>query len=202
VSLQTRLEALASALGADTKADRITMTGLASGSLASLTTTAKTSLLAAINEINAKLATSGEPWTSQALTVAYTNSTVTASDVFAGFTPAANTRYIVDVLASVSAAAATTGVQTGLTGPTTGITRSAVKVVSSSAAATDLISHQALNAFQAAAASLTTPTLLSLQAIVEVATPGAGNIRFQAKSEVAGSVITIYPGSSMRWRTI
>jgi hypothetical protein len=202
VSLQTRLEALASALGADTKADRITMTGLASGSLAALTTTAKTSLLAAINEINAKLAASTEPWTSQALTVAYTNSTVTATDVFTGFTPAANTRYIVDVLVSVAAAAVTTGVQTGLTGPTTGITRSAVKVVSASAAGTDLISHQALNAFQVAAASLTTPTLLSLQAVIEVGTPGAGNIRFQAKSEVAASAITIYPGSSMRWRTI
>lgn len=48
------------------------------------------------------------------------------------------------------------------------------------------------------------PTVpLNVQAIIQVeATPGAGNIRMQAKSEVAGSVITILPGSSMRWRTI
>lgn len=169
MSLQTRLEALISAIGADVKA------------------------------INAR----SYPWLEQILTTAYTNSTVTATDVHPGFTPVANTRYLVDVLASVSAAAATTGVQVGLTGPTTGITRSAVKIISASAAATDLITHTALNSFQAAVAGLTTPSLVSLQAIIETAgNPGAGNIRLQAKSEVAGSAITLYPGSSMRWRTI
>lgn len=198
MSLQTRLEALIAAIGPDIKALKT-----ADGTLASLTTTAKTSLVAAINEVNAKPSGGSYPWSEQITTTAYTNSTVTASDVYTGFAPVANTRYLVDILASVSAAAATTGVQTALAGPTTGITRSAVKIISASAAATDLIAHTVLNTFQAAAAGLTTPTLLSIQAIIEVgASPGAGNIKLQAKSEVAASVITIYPGSSMRWRTI
>lgn len=176
MSLQTRLEALVAAIGADVKALNSQLSGLTPGSY---------------------------PWSEQKLTTAYTNSTVTASDVFAGFAVIANTRYIVDVLASVSAAAATTGVQTAIAGPTTGITRSAVKIISASAAATDLVTHTALNTFQAAAAGLTTPSLLSIQAIIEVgATPGAGNVKLQAKSEVAASAITFYPGSSMRWRII
>lgn len=49
MSLQTRLEALAAAIGADIKSDRASM-----GALASLTTSAKASLVAAINEVNAK----------------------------------------------------------------------------------------------------------------------------------------------------
>ena len=147
--------------------------------------------------------TGADPWTHQALATGYTNSTVTASDVFAGFTPLANTRYIVDALLSVQAAAATTGVQTGLMGPTTGIPRSAVKIVSAINATSDKIDHLSINGFQVATAGLQTPYLVSIQAIVEVgATPGAGKIRIQARSEVANSLIIIHPGSSMRWRTI
>jgi hypothetical protein len=176
VSLQTRLEALVAAIGADVK------------------------------QLAADIAAAGggsNPWTDEARSTAYTNSTVTASDVFTGFTPVANARYIVDVLASVHTAAATTGIQTALAGPTSGITRSAVKIQSASAAATDLLTHTVLNTFQAAAAGLTTPTLLYIQSIIEVgASPGAGKIRMQAKSEVAGSLVTVNPGSSMRWRTI
>lgn len=180
MSLQTRLTALAQALGADVKqikADILSHTHPGGGS---------------------------DPWTSQALSTAYVNATVTATDVFTGFTPVANTRYIVDVLASVQSNAATTGVQVGLTGPATGITRSAVKVVSAASATADKIDHIALNAFQVATAGLAIPNLLMLQAIVEVgASPGAGNIRLQAKSEVAiANAVTIHPGSSMRWRTI
>ena len=179
MSLQTRLTALAQAIGADIKRLDGRINALPSGG-------------------------GSDPWTSQALSTAYVNATTAATDVFAGFTPAANTRYIVDVLASVQSNAATTGVQVGLSGPTTGITRAAVKVVSASGAAADKIDHLGLNAFQVATAGLVTPNLLMLQAIVEVgATPGAGNIRLQAKSEVAiANAITIHPGSSMRWRTI
>jgi hypothetical protein len=180
VSLQTRLQALITAVGADIKRldGRIDAVGGGSGG--------------------------ADPWISQALTTAYVNATVTATDVFTGFAPAANTHYIVDVLASVQSSAATVGVQAGLVGPTTGITRAAVKIVSAASATADKVDHIALNAFQASTAGLATPNLLMLQAIVEVgATPGAGNIRLQAKAEVAGTnAITIHPGSSMRWRTI
>lgn len=199
MTLQSRIAELITAIGADVKADRTTM-----GTLASLTTTAKTSLVAAINEVNAKSGGSGsDPWTHQALSSAWTNSTVTGLDVFTGFTPAANTRYIVDCLLSASSAATATGIQTGLAGPTTGITSAAVKISSPLTATTEQLSSIGLNAFSAPATSLTTPQLILLQAIVEVgATPGAGNIRLQARSEVAASVITLRAGSSMRWRTI
>lgn len=201
MSLQIRLANLITAIGTDYKQLRTWIAGSQTADLTGLTTTAKTSLLAAINEVNAKPGT--DPWTVQALSTAYTNSTVTASDVFTGFAPAANTRYIVDILASVFTAAATTGIQTALSGPSSGITRSAVKIISASAAGTDMITHTTLNTFQVATAGLTTSTLLSIQAVIEVgATPGAGNIKLQAKSEVAASLVTVSPGSSMRWRTI
>lgn len=54
MSLQTRISDLITAVGTDIKQLRIWATGSASGDLTGLTTTAKTSLLAAINEVNAK----------------------------------------------------------------------------------------------------------------------------------------------------
>lgn len=202
MSLQTRLESLIAAIGADVKADRLTMTGLASGSLSALTTTAKTSLLAAINEINAKAT---DPWTYQSVMGTPTTSATAAADIagLTGFTPEASSKYIVELIASVSAAAITTGVQVGFAGPSTGITRAAVKVVSAQTATTDMISQQGLNSWQGSAASLTTPTLLTIQALVEVgATPGGGNIRPSWRSEVSASVVTMYPGSHMKWRKV
>lgn len=202
MSLQVRLSDLITAVGADYKQLRTWIAGSQVADLTGLTTTAKTSLLAAINEINAKPA-GADPWTYQAVTTAYTNSTITPSDVIAGFVAANSTRYMIEFRGSVSAAAATTGVQVALSGPTSGITRSAVKIVSASAATTDMITHTTINSFQVAAASLTTPTMLYLDAIVEAgaAVGTASNIRVRAQSEVAGSAITIYPGSFMRWRT-
>lgn len=57
MSLQTRLTDFATAVATDIKQARIWITGSASGDLTGLTTTAKTSLLAAINEVNAKPST-------------------------------------------------------------------------------------------------------------------------------------------------
>lgn len=57
MSLQTRLQDFATAVATDVKQLRIWSTGSSSGDLTGLTTTAKTSLLAAINEVNAKPST-------------------------------------------------------------------------------------------------------------------------------------------------
>lgn len=54
MSLQTRLTDLATAIATDVKQLRTWITGSSSGSLAGLTTTVKTDLIAAINEVNAK----------------------------------------------------------------------------------------------------------------------------------------------------
>lgn len=55
MSLQVRIQDLITAIGTDMKQLRIWATGSAAGDLTGLTTTAKTSLLAAVNEVNAKV---------------------------------------------------------------------------------------------------------------------------------------------------
>lgn len=54
MSLQTRLGDLITAIGTDYKQLRIYVTGTAAGTITGLTTTTKTDLVAAINEVNAK----------------------------------------------------------------------------------------------------------------------------------------------------
>jgi hypothetical protein len=54
MSLKTRVESLATRIGTEFKTLRTSLTGNSSGALTALTTTDKTSLLAAINEVNAK----------------------------------------------------------------------------------------------------------------------------------------------------
>lgn len=54
MSLQTRLSDLITAVGTDYKQLRTWLTGSGSGTLTGLTTTAKTDLVAAVNEVNAK----------------------------------------------------------------------------------------------------------------------------------------------------
>lgn len=62
MSLQTRLADFITAVGTDYKQHRTWITGSNIGDLTGLTTTAKTSLLAAVNEVNAKPSgTSGSP---------------------------------------------------------------------------------------------------------------------------------------------
>jgi hypothetical protein len=60
LSLQTRLGDLATAVATDVKQLRVWITGSSSGALTGLTTTTKTDIVSAINEINAK-PTSGAP---------------------------------------------------------------------------------------------------------------------------------------------
>lgn len=143
------------------------------------------------------------PWSEQIRSTDWTNSTTTSTDVFTGFAPAANTNYLVDCLLMVFSVATTTGVQTALSGPTTGITRSAVKIQSPATTTTDMINHTALNVLQSAGGALTSPSLLVIQGIIMVgAAPNALNIRVTGRSELAGSNVTISAGSSMRWRTL
>jgi hypothetical protein len=54
MSLQTRISDFITAVGTDVKQLRTWITGSSSGDLTGLTTTAKTSLVAAVNEVNAK----------------------------------------------------------------------------------------------------------------------------------------------------
>jgi hypothetical protein len=200
MSLATRVTDLATRTASEAKALRTLINGNVAD-LSALQTTAKSSLVAAINELKASGA-AGDPWSYSWIASAVTAPTTTAVDVHTGFTPSANTRYIVDALLMVTSAAATTGVQTALLGPSTGITRVAVKIVSAATVTTDKIDHiSALNTYQVATAGLTTPSLIYLQAVVDVgASPGAGTIKVAFKSEVASSAVVVQPGSSIRWR--
>lgn len=56
LSLQTRLSDLITSIGTDYKQLRTWLTGSSSGNLTGLTTTAKTDLVAAVNEVNAAVA--------------------------------------------------------------------------------------------------------------------------------------------------
>src|SRR4051812_39181672 len=66
MSLQTRISELITAVGTDVKQLRTWITGSSSGDLTGLTTTVKTSLVAAVNEVNAKPA--GNPPTASVTT--------------------------------------------------------------------------------------------------------------------------------------
>src|SRR3954463_11954413 len=61
MSLQTRLSDLITAVGTDIKQLRTWITGSASGDLTGLTTTDKTSVVNAVNEVNAGLASATIP---------------------------------------------------------------------------------------------------------------------------------------------
>lgn len=61
LSLQTRIADLITAIGTDIKQHRIWMTGSGSGDLTSLTTTDKTSLVAAINEVQSEVGGASAP---------------------------------------------------------------------------------------------------------------------------------------------
>lgn len=212
MSLQTRLEALVAAIGADIKQINTNIsagapTGTKVSALPAVATLDGTELVPVVQGGATKQVASSklQPWRGeQILTTTYSNDTVTASDVFSGFAPAANTRYLVDVFLLVQSVATTTGVQTALAGPASGVTRAGVTITSAASATTQKIDYLALGAFQIATAGLTTPTPLIIQGLVDVgAAPGAGNIKVQAKAEVAGTgAIQIFPGSSMRWRIV
>ena len=59
MSLQTRISDLITAVGSDIKQHRIWMTGSGTGDLTGLTTTDKTSLVAAINEVESEIGAGG-----------------------------------------------------------------------------------------------------------------------------------------------
>jgi len=61
LSLQTRISDLITAVGTDIKQARIWITGSSSGNLTGLTTTVKTDLVSAVNEVNAKPTSASPP---------------------------------------------------------------------------------------------------------------------------------------------
>lgn len=179
MSLESRLTALVQSLGADYKARKAQLDQLASAAYA---------------------------WKSQIIVAPNYVGVTTVVEPFQGFKPEANTRYQVEVWASVRVATIVNAPQAALFGPSGGnsLRYSAVKIVSAPTTTTDLVSHVQLNEFQASNSALTIPDILTIQAIVET---GAGMtdsawIRPQFRPKSAGGSYDISPGSIMSWRTI
>lgn len=146
-----------------------------------------------------------EGWTYQRLAADFTNATTSDNDVLAGFTPLANTSYEFECWFETDTSIQTTGIQVGIAGPTTGITRVYYAVTTPGTASTDLVGHiNSLNARATPGTTVAQPARLKLEGRVHVgAVPGAGNIRPTARSETgAGATVTVYAKSYMRWRVL
>lgn len=149
------------------------------------------------------VAAGGDGWTYERLGADWTNSTVTDSDIFAGFTPAANKAYEIEVKALVESAIQTTGIQVGLVGPT-GQTTISQHVRTPGTATSVLDNHLSVFGRATAGTTVAAPSILTLSAFVRYgAGPGAGNVKLQGRSEVGGgSTVTMYTKSYMRWREL
>lgn len=87
MSLQTRISDFITVVGTDYKQLRTWISGSASGDLTTLTTTAKTSLLAAINEVNAKVPAAASETVAGILEIATQGETTTGTDDARAVTP-------------------------------------------------------------------------------------------------------------------
>lgn len=93
LSLQTRLSDLITAIGTDIKQHRTWLTGSASGDLTGLTTTDKSSVVAAINEVQSEVGGAGSPDASETvkgiIELATLAEAATGTDALRAMTPAA-----------------------------------------------------------------------------------------------------------------
>lgn len=155
-------------------------------------------------DLQAKGGSSGaEPWTHQVLTTPYTNSTTSQTPIFPGFTPEADKTYVLDALLMVQSAASTTGVRAILTSPYDSLLESAVRFVTPLTATIDRADTTTADQFSLATTGLTFPNLMTVQAIFKyVPVFEDGPVTLAGASEIAGSLITVHPGSSMRWRKL
>jgi hypothetical protein len=145
----------------------------------------------------------GAGWTEEVRTTNYVNSTVTGTDVFTGFTPGANKKYLIHGYLMTVSAATGNGAQFAVLVPT-GMTSSACKFVVPLTATTDRVDSLAAGSYSGATTGLVTNTLSLVTAIILVgASPGAGNIRIAGRSETAlTNGLTVLPPSVMRWREL
>lgn len=108
MSLQTRLSDLITAIGTDYKQLRTWITGSTTGDLTGLTTTAKSSLVAAINEVDAGASPPAASATVPGIVeLAIDSEMTTGTDTVRAATPA-NVRFITGALASLTTTVKTT----------------------------------------------------------------------------------------------
>jgi hypothetical protein len=140
---------------------------------------------------------SSDPWTWTKLSADAVNSTVTLAPVTGlSFTAAANTTYVVEVIAAFQSAAITTGIALALDIPSGSVAGQAVHSVSATAMAgveqiADAATPGATSGVRAAVANV--PIFGSY--IVAVGATG-GPIQLQFRSEIAASAVTMKAGLS------
>jgi hypothetical protein len=136
-------------------------------------------------------------------TTDWTNSTTTPTDIFTGFTPAAQTTYLVEAFLMGNTAATTTALQVALVGPTTGIGSVAIKYQLPATTNTEFLSFIAgMSNFPGNTTAPAAFALYKVEGVFITTTPGVGNVRFQGQSEIGGSLVTVRIGSFMRWTAI
>lgn len=137
------------------------------------------------------------------LTSDFTESASVLTDTALQFTPAANSVYFVEVFYAFTSAISTTGCHSTLTGPASGATLQTQTQRVATASSTELLRYQPFdNVIPGGASQAATPSMGQAQAIVVTGASPSGPVKFQAKSEVASSLMTILTGSFMRYTLI
>ena len=144
----------------------------------------------------------GDGWTYQRLAADWNdNGAGTLSDVFAGFAPAAATSYDVEVFAIIDTPATTTKFSPAIASPAAPDRFSFKSSIFTTANAVASLLLTAPGGVHVPASQVVGQSVYELKGRVRWnGAPGAGNVRLQARSSVAGSLVTVYARSWMRWR--
>lgn len=146
-----------------------------------------------------------DPWTIVALSADTSTTLATAVDVIGlQFTPAANTRYMVEGILYLRTATATVNPRVGFAWPT-GMTDGVMSIDEAQSATAQIMARGNIGAALLTAVGGIPNTTQSWPAFVygaclAGATP-SGNLRVQLASETAGTAVTVKSGSFIRYRT-
>lgn len=146
-----------------------------------------------------------DPWTIVVLGSDFPTSSASAVDVTGlGFTPVANTRYMIEGILFLRTATATVNPRTGFAWPT-GMTDGVMSIDEAQSASAQLMARGNINASLLVAVGGIPNTTQSWPAFLYgAALAGAspsGNLRVQIASETAGTTVTVKAGSFIRYRT-
>lgn len=154
------------------------------------------------SEVTAAIAAAGDGWTYEHLAADWTDALATATDVFTGFAPVAGVEYEVEINLMTNTTISTTAIILGMNGPASP-QRWGFEICWMSAAntrAASLISS--VGGFSNATSTAGNQAPATVRGRCRWTSPGAGNVRLQAKSEDTAGTVTIYAKSYMRWKAL
>lgn len=192
--------------------DKIKLDGVASGATANASdallrdraTHTGTQAISTVTGLQAELDSS--KWTYVFLSTAFTNSTTTNNNSPLTFTPAANSRYEVEIRLYLQSAATTTGARPGIMWPTAGLEQNAAWMISANSA-TAFASRFWGNTTLANAAATGVPVANEGVwsggfAMFRTGVSPAGSFVITLASEIAASEARIMENSFIRYRII